>query len=162
MNIPPERESPKNIILKPAELVRVLLKFSTYPSSVVLILTNLTPLVGILFWEWNIFFTVFLYWTESITIGFFTICKMLIVGKKKKLTTITFFLGHFGFFIGMHFIYLMALFSFRESEFPREAPWAFALLFLSHLFSFCYNFLYRPPPIRSEWLCSMAFQNLTP
>lgn len=41
-----------------------------------LVIANLLPLAGALFWNWELFEIVFLYWFESAIIGFYTILKM--------------------------------------------------------------------------------------
>ena len=46
-------------------------------SGVVLILANLLPLAGVLFWDWGIFNVVVLYWLENVIIGGINILKML-------------------------------------------------------------------------------------
>ncbi len=46
-------------------------------SGVVLILANLVPLAGVLFWDWGIFNVVVLYWLENVIIGGINILKML-------------------------------------------------------------------------------------
>lgn len=45
-------------------------------SVVVLILANLIPLVGVLFWDWSVFEVVVLYWLENVIIGGIYILKM--------------------------------------------------------------------------------------
>ncbi|HSP42394.1 MAG TPA: DUF6498-containing protein [Luteolibacter sp.] len=45
-------------------------------SGVVLILANLVPLAGVLFWDWGIFNVVVLYWLENVIIGVINILKM--------------------------------------------------------------------------------------
>jgi hypothetical protein len=46
-------------------------------SVVVLILANLIPLAGVLFWDWSVFEVVVLYWLENVIIGGINILKML-------------------------------------------------------------------------------------
>ncbi len=43
----------------------------------ILIAVNLLPIVGVLFWGWNIFEIVMLYWFENVVIGAVNILKML-------------------------------------------------------------------------------------
>ncbi|MEW6295256.1 MAG: DUF6498-containing protein [Candidatus Diapherotrites archaeon] len=51
---------------------------SFYPSAIVLIIFNLIPLFGVLFYGWNTTEILLLYWSESAIIGFYTILKMLL------------------------------------------------------------------------------------
>jgi len=46
-------------------------------SSIALILANLIPIVGVIWWDWDIFGVVALYWLENVMIGVFNILKML-------------------------------------------------------------------------------------
>jgi len=46
-------------------------------SLIILIAVNLLPIAGVLFWEWNVFEIVSLYWFENIVIGAVNILKML-------------------------------------------------------------------------------------
>jgi len=41
-----------------------------------LIAANVIPLFGAVFWDWNTFNIVFLYWAENLAIGFYTILKI--------------------------------------------------------------------------------------
>lgn len=47
------------------------------PSAKVLILANLIPLVGVIFWGWSVFNIVVLYWMENLVIGVINILKMI-------------------------------------------------------------------------------------
>ena len=49
---------------------------SLYVSITALVTANLIPLTGALFWNWELFEIVFLYWFESAIVGFYTILKM--------------------------------------------------------------------------------------
>jgi hypothetical protein len=53
-------------------------------SGVVLILANLIPLAGVLFWDWDIFNIVVLYWFENVIIGGINILKMLTCAPDMK------------------------------------------------------------------------------
>ncbi|MFQ5548456.1 MAG: DUF6498-containing protein [Woeseia sp.] len=46
-------------------------------SSLVLILANLFPLVGVLLFEWNILSILLLYWAESVIIGVLNVFRMI-------------------------------------------------------------------------------------
>ncbi|MGI9239888.1 MAG: DUF6498-containing protein [Verrucomicrobiales bacterium] len=47
------------------------------PSALVLVLANLIPLVGVIFWDWSVFNIVVLYWMENLVIGVINILKMV-------------------------------------------------------------------------------------
>src|SRR3989338_8418866 len=53
-------------------------KEASYFALVVLVLANLTPLIGVLYFEWSIFMVILLYWMESIVMGVYNILKILI------------------------------------------------------------------------------------
>jgi hypothetical protein len=46
-------------------------------SAVTLIVANLVPLIGVLFWDWDAFEIVALYWTENVVIGLINVLKMI-------------------------------------------------------------------------------------
>lgn len=46
-------------------------------SSVVLIIANVVPLLGVLFWNWSTLNVVVLYWLENVIVGAINILKML-------------------------------------------------------------------------------------
>ncbi len=60
-------------------------RFSSLPRSVIsLLLANLLPLAGVLFWGWNTFNIVVLYWSENIVIGLINLLKMLFCMPNEK------------------------------------------------------------------------------
>jgi hypothetical protein len=90
------------------------------PSVLIMIAANLLPLIGVLFWNWDVFLLLVLYWFETAIIGFWTIVAILIdphriIGPTAKQTTRTFLvlflIAHAGLFMGVHFMFLWALFS---------------------------------------------------
>ncbi len=125
------------------------------PSTLALIVANLVPIIGTLFWGWSLGDVMVLYWAESAVIGFFNLCKIVVIGKWMALLAGPFFLGHFGGFMAVHFLFLYTLFiqgpSNMESGgdladvvrlFAGLGP-ALLALFLSHGYSFVTNFLGR-------------------
>jgi hypothetical protein len=126
------------------------------PSTVTLIIANLVPLAGTVFLGWNLSDVMVLYWAESAVIGFFNVCKMAVIGRWGVLLTGPFFIGHFGGFMAVHFLFIYTLFvkglEGGESSagnldevaqlFVNLWP-ALLALFLSHAFSFYRNFLGR-------------------
>jgi len=130
----------------------------TSPSSLLLILANLVPIAGAVFLGWDLGYVMVLYWAESAVIGFFNICKIIVIGRWFALLAAPFFAGHFGGFMAIHFLFLYGLFvqGFQDTSggdlggdlsevvqmFATLWP-ALLMLFISHAFSFYVNFLGR-------------------
>ena len=83
-------------------------------SAIALVVANLVPLVGVLFFGWDLGSIMVLYWVESGVIAFYTVLKIAIVGKLAAIVAVPFFVGHFGGFMIAHFLFIYALF-LRES-----------------------------------------------
>lgn len=126
------------------------------PTTLVLIIVNLIPVVGSVFLNWNLADVMVLYWAESAVIGFFNICKIIVIGRWIAVFAGLFFVGHFGAFMAVHFLFIYTIFvkqmqtgSAAGSELAEVALlftslWpALAALFISHAFSFFSNFLGR-------------------
>jgi len=128
----------------------------TSPSTLALIIANLVPIAGMIFLDWNLSDVMVLYWAESAVIGFFNLCKIIVIGHWMALLAGPFFLGHFGGFMSIHFLFIYTLFvkgaqggNGSSGELADVAQlfvtlWpALAALFFSHAFSFFKNFLGR-------------------
>jgi hypothetical protein len=128
----------------------------TSPSTLVLIIANLIPVAGMALLNWNLSDVMVLYWAESAVIGFINLCKMIVIGRWMTLLAGPFFIGHFGGFMAVHFLFIYMLFvkgteggigSAGDLESVAQLfifLWpALAALFLSHAFSFFKNFLGR-------------------
>lgn len=126
------------------------------PTSLALIAANLVPLFGTVLFGWKLSDVMVLYWAESAIIGFFTICKMIVIGRWLALLAVPFFIGHFGGFMAVHFLFIYLLFVEGDSSggsFGGDLPevgrmfivlWpALAALFISHAWSYVQNFLGR-------------------
>ena len=50
------------------------------PSVIMLVLANLIPLGGVLFFGWQVFPIMFLFWFENVVVGVFHALKMLLAG----------------------------------------------------------------------------------
>src|SRR3989344_5925394 len=134
-------------------------------SEIFLILTNLIPLFGVLFYHWSLFSIFILYWLESAIIGFFTILKMLSSKKRVAIQTplalndsllkglkiafVGFFMLHFGGFMAVHLVFIFAIaigFSGLSHLGTMIATiptilLALLALILSHGVSYYFNFL---------------------
>ena len=129
------------------------------PSGVVLILANLVPLVGVVFFGWSLFATLLLFWVENVIVGVFSVLQMLMARPGDpaawalKLFMIPFFILHYGMFTTVHGVFVMSLFGDPPAKLS-QTPAAFlhavqatgiagaaAALALSHAVSFILNFI---------------------
>jgi hypothetical protein len=124
-------------------------------SALALIVANLIPVAGAAFLGWDLSDVMVLYWAESAIIGFFNVCKIAVIGRWTALFAAPFFIGHFGGFMAVHFLFLYGIFieGMRDGTsggdlaevaalFVRLWP-ALLALFLSHGYSFLVNFVGR-------------------
>jgi hypothetical protein len=132
------------------------------PSVLVLIVANLVPILGVVWFRWEVFPLVFLFWFENVIVGVFNVLRMLLampqhgLGWAAKLFMIPFFCFHYGMFTFVHGVFVIGLFGggFRHgAPFPDEhailqlviekhLTWAILGLAISHGFSFAYNYLW--------------------
>jgi hypothetical protein len=130
-------------------------------SALLLIAANLVPVAGATFLGWELSDVMVLYWAESAIVGFYNLCKIVMIGRWFALLAGPFFLGHFGGFMAVHFLFIYALFVQGPGTFggdPGGDPsgdlgevWALfgdlwlalLALFVSHGYSFVTNFLGR-------------------
>ena len=106
-------------------------------SSVVLILVNFAPLIGVIQFRWNIFEVISLYWMENVIIGLFNIVKMAVSQPSdlasdperavepvlyhlSKLFLIPFFILHYGLFTYGHGVFVLIIFGPGKSA--MQAP----------------------------------------
>ncbi|MBI3053556.1 MAG: hypothetical protein HYY77_05850, partial [Betaproteobacteria bacterium] len=145
--VPPQSAVPANL---PAPQPLAL----TSPSALALLAANLVPLAGVLLGQWKLGDVMVLFWSESAIIGFYAALKMAVAGKWAALFAVPFFVGHFGGFMAVHFMFVYGLFL---DGFTGGGPepgvqaaltglfmplWpALAALFASHGVSFAVNFL---------------------
>lgn len=87
-----------------------MIKLLARPSAYWLLLANLATVVGVLFFNWNVFYILFLYWFESAAIGFFNILKIIKIDGYSGLPRAGFFLLHYGMFMFVHLIFIFGLF----------------------------------------------------
>jgi hypothetical protein len=109
---------------------RALLPFLLQPASLILLGANLVPLVGVIFWGWDAFVLLMLYWLETAIIAFWTIVRIaasspralsdIKFGDGKRtaspLGMAAFFTLHAGIFMAVHFLFLWELFSGQWSR----------------------------------------------
>ena len=150
---------------EPAEAAEPL----TPGTGLVLIAANVVPLAGVLLWGWRLADVMVLFWAESAIVAFYTLLKMGVVGRWLAIPGGVFFLGHFGAFMAIHFLFIYEIFvrglhaggrepALREALTGVFVPlWpALAALFLSHGVSFAANFLGRHEYRRASLKTLMA------
>lgn len=124
------------------------------PSTLALILANLVPVAGAVYFDWNLGELMVLYWAESGIIGFWNVCKMVVINRWAAALSGLFFVTHFGAFMSVHFLFIWSLFikgprdtsggDLSEVAQMFASLWpALALLFVSHGISFFRNFMGR-------------------
>jgi hypothetical protein len=111
-----------------------------------LVLSNLIPLFGVLFFGWSVSTILILYWSENVIIGFFNVIKMVLAkGEAKKRQTyqrfylIGFFIVHFGIFTFGHGAFVFSFFGTENPSFKSLLP-ALLPLFISHGISMAVHF----------------------
>ncbi len=134
-------------------------------SQISLIIANIIPLFGVLFWQWDISSIIFLYWFENIVIGFYNIFRMkkaaahatemevndqkIIVKTeedRKKIKAVTyiflipFFIIHFGLFSLGHGIFVFFMFG-RPELYGISLIAAIGSLMVSHGISYTRNYI---------------------
>ena len=95
---------------------------SSVAAIVLLVVFNLLPLVGALFWGWNAYSLLVLYWVENGIVGVLNVPKILLAegpatparsmrvgGHASKAAIVPFFLIHYGMFWFVHGIFVMTL-----------------------------------------------------
>jgi len=130
-------------------------------SALSLMAANLIPLIGALWLDWSVFLIIFLFWTENLIIGFFNIFKLILAqGKEKKTVTkaytVPFFMIHYGGFCAGHGVFVISLFGkwanadlsdfhnfIHDIFIDEKAIYAVLALFVSHGFSFIYNYILK-------------------
>lgn len=97
------------------------------PPTVILVVANLVPLAGVLWWGWDAFILLILYWCETVIIAFWTIVRIVLgpaipvsdghgalmsaEGMNGRFAMAAFFTAHSGIFITVHLVLLWTLFS---------------------------------------------------
>ena len=94
------------------------------PASILLVLTNLVPLIGVIWWNWDAFLLLMLYWMETAIIAFWTYvgiatmprgtgaAEQSLAGRIAARAGLLFFFAvHSGIFMSVHFMFLWTLFA---------------------------------------------------
>lgn len=126
------------------------------PTALALIAANLVPLFGVVFLGWKLGDIMALFWAESAVIGFYNVLKIVKVGQWSAIVTAPFFVGHYGGFMSVHFLFIYTLFVRGVEAKGPDLPVLPALIglfyplrpallafFISHGVSFRMNFIGR-------------------
>lgn len=141
----------------------------TNPQSFSIYVTNLVPILGVIFMEWDILYLIFIYWAESLMIGAFNVLKILIaqgetksnkgyvekIGIGGRTFIAGFFTVHFGFFCYVQISILLGI--FNTSALQSDSIWGLAeylfsgnggfvalgVLFGNHLYFFINEYLIK-------------------
>jgi hypothetical protein len=131
------------------------------PSVIALIAANLVPLAGVLWFGWEVFPLMFLFWSENVIVGAFNVLKMIFAsgggaaGQASKIFIIPFFCVHYGMFTFGHGIFIMAMFgggmgngmgfpgpgTFWRAMQENHLGWAVLGLIISRGISFATNYI---------------------
>ena len=79
-----------------------------------LVAANLVPVLGVLFWHWDLFAVLALFWMENVVIGLYSILKVAYSGAHRRyrdgFVVPWFFVAHYGGFMFGHAFLIAALF----------------------------------------------------
>lgn len=116
-------------------------------SLIALLGANLLPVLGVLAWGWDLGRILLLYWLESAVILAFSLVKVAVTSGTAAFGLVPFFLVHAGMFMGVHLVFLVALFVDRPaggwSTWRDDLLLGLGALAASHLVSFIVNFVVR-------------------
>ncbi|HUR69453.1 MAG TPA: DUF6498-containing protein [Candidatus Thermoplasmatota archaeon] len=108
---------------------------SAWPRSAWwLVAANAAPLLGVLLLHWSLGSLLLLYWAESGIIGGFNVLKMLGARSWANLFLVPFFCFHFGMFMLVHLVFLVAVILPMSGEGALDAArasWPAALLLVA-------------------------------
>lgn len=89
-------------------------------SLLALIAANMVPLIGALFFDWDVNLILALFWIENLIIGAFNLIKMGMVALQKRavkdLLQCLFFVVHYGLFCAVHGLFLWDLLDLGEMQ----------------------------------------------
>jgi hypothetical protein len=122
-------------------------------SLLFLIVANLLPLVGVVFFGWDVAALVVLYWSENLIIGFYNLLKMAFSGGLTAVFPALFFLIHYGGFCAVHGVFIVALLLDEQPAFGQDPPWPLFLVFLQLLFDVVAQVLANAP---REWIIAFV------
>lgn len=91
-------------------------------APLALIVANLVPLVGVLFYDWRLLDVMMVYWLENGVIGTFNLARMVTAGRAPAAAVFfgPFFTVHYGMFWLVHGVFVVTLFG--PGGFVGSAP----------------------------------------
>lgn len=119
---------------------------SSYRALSALVIANLFPILGLIFWHWTVGDIIKYFWLENVAIGLINVFKLALAKPEathfEKLFLIPFFIVHFGGFSFGHAMAIQALFNIDLT--PNLFLLAqLGILFFSHFVSFIDNFVLK-------------------
>ncbi len=108
---------------------RVILPSFSASTALMILLGNAIPVLGVIFWGWDIFSLFVMFWLENIIMGLFMIIRILFYGLSSpwdipgRVGMGAFFTLHYGMFCLGHGVFVFSLFSpheFDASGFPPD------------------------------------------
>ena len=108
-------------------------------GAAILTRPNLVPLAGVLFWGWDAFALLALFWMENVVIGVFFILRMLSLDPRDpalwlgKLFMVPFFCVHYGMFTAIHGAFVFSMFGQKHAahELSLLGPAAISMRLIS-------------------------------
>ena len=130
------------------------------PSLVFLVLANLLPVAGVIWWEWSVLSVMLLFWLENIIVGVLNIPRILFAsgdgdararGFVGRFLISIFFSVHYGMFTFGHGVFVFSLFGVGIETDPtpqlviwmidkHQLLWPVLALFASHFISLIMNY----------------------
>ncbi len=75
-------------------------------TTALLVLVNLVPIAGVLFWDWSVYAIALLFWAENVIVGAFNVARFWVLWRfrndSQMVIAIPFFCLHFGIFTAVH------------------------------------------------------------
>jgi Family of unknown function (DUF6498) len=91
-----------------------------FPTVIPLIAANAAPIVGVLFFGWDLLSIMFLYWMETAVVTFYSLLKVVKVGGLFQILPMTVNLVFLGIFMRFHLTFILWLFGPHRHDLPPE------------------------------------------
>lgn len=111
-----------------------------------LLLANLAPLAGVLFFGWDARALLLLYWLENLIIGGWTLVRMVHLSGLRGLPIAAFFCFHYSFFCAGHGMFLLTLTGAADENTPFDDGLGFPLLLPFHMLRNEVEYIYNAIP----------------
>ena len=139
-----------------------------------MIAANLFPIIGVLFFDWEVYEIVVLYIFETVVAGTFNVAKMGLINDSQKTFTIFFFIFHYNFFILIQSVFVIVLIGGHSSNSDsphfgqaisglidifksRDFIFSVLLIIISHSFNF-YNDYLKPEKYKNIKINKQMFE----